>query len=191
MKDYSLNSTHAKRFVQDKLFTNFSLAEKQELTGLAGSNPVVAYLQYQKHLSDQSNITLIDINSFDPNIRRIDIVYAKPTYIMDVDLEVSIVNGISTIKRVFDNMNEFLIGTKILCFTLSTRCIGGRQRTIECLNKHLYNQTLNVLNFDKIEIGIRTRYVQHLIHTQTAFTFSDLYCYKDSSHMLSGIIVWK
>lgn len=189
MKDYSVHNTLAKRYVQDKLFQNFVLATKQELTGLAGNHPLIAYLQYYKHLCNK-DIHLIDLKSTVNWVECIDITKVSPTYIMDVDLEVSVVNGIFTIKHVYENMN-CLQGTKVLCFTVSTRCPGGRNRTLEILNHRLYDLSLNISDFEKEEIGIGLRYVRHLRHTQSKFLRSDLYCYKDSSQMMSGVIVWE
>lgn len=160
MKSYDLDSTQAKRYVQNKLFNFLNHLSDKKLTALAGSSPKVALQQYQKYF-----------------------------LFMDVDLEETILYGQYSIMNVFYRMNTMLLGTKALLFTVSTRGSRGREKTIDILNKTLYKNTLKVEKLLTEEIGIGSRYVQLIQHTQSLYTISKLYCYKDSSQMLSGLIV--
>lgn len=49
MKSYDLDSTQAKRHVQNKLFGCLKKFENKKLTALAGNSPKVALQQYQKY----------------------------------------------------------------------------------------------------------------------------------------------
>lgn len=189
MKNYNLDSTQAKRYVQNKLFGYLKKFENKKLAALAGNSPKVALQQYQKYfLSD--NITLVDIHPVENWIVRAYIDDVPPSHVMDVDLEETILYGQYSIMNVFYRMNTMLLGTKALLFTVSTRGSRGREKTIDILNKTLYKNTLKVEKLLTEEIGIGSRYVQLIQHTQSLYTISKLYCYKDSSQMLSGLIVW-
>ena len=91
MKSYDLDSTQAKRYVQNKLFNFLNHLSDKKLTALAGSSPKVALQQYQKYfLSD--NITLVDIHPVENWIVRAYIDDVPPSHVMDVDLEETIYN---------------------------------------------------------------------------------------------------
>lgn len=49
MKSYDLDSTQAKRYVQNKLFGYLKKFKNKKLTALAGNSPKVALQQYQKY----------------------------------------------------------------------------------------------------------------------------------------------
>lgn len=189
MKSYDLDKTKAKREVQNRLFKYFSNIENPQLTALAGSNPFAASIHYRKYIP-ASNITLVDINPVSHYIKRGYIENFPASNIMDVDLEITILNGQYTIMNVFYNMNTQVKGLKALCFTVSTRGANGRNNAITVLNNTLFKNTLQVSEF-KQEFIDDKRYIIEIIHTQTHFLESKLYCYKDSSQMLSGIILWK
>lgn len=189
MKGYDLDSTQAKRYVQNKLFGCLKKFENKKLTALAGNSPKVALQQYQKYFLPD-NITLVDIHPVENWIVRAYIDDVFPTHVMDVDLEETILYGQYSIMNVFYRMNTMLSGTKALLFTVSTRGSRGREKTIDTLNKTLYKNTLKAEKLSTEEIGIGSRYVQFIQHTQSLYTISKLYCYKDSSQMLSGLIIW-
>lgn len=189
MKSYELAKTKAKREVQSRLFKHFSKIENPQLTALAGSNPFAASIYYRKYIP-ASNIILVDINPVSRYIRRGYIENFPASNIMDVDLEITILNGQYTIMNVFYNMNTQVKGLKALCFTVSTRGANGRNNALTVLNNTLFKNTLQVSRFEQEFIDDK-RYIVEIIHTQTCFLESKLYCYKDSSQMLSGIILWK
>lgn len=186
MKSYALNKTKAKREVQDRLFKYFSEIKNPQLTALAGSSPSIALACYSKYVDD---ITLVDINPVQPNVKRGYIENFPATNIMDVDLEITILNGQYTIMNVFYNMNTQVKGLKALCFTVSTRGANGRNNALSVLNNTLYKNTLQIQDFKQILID-NTRYIVEVVHKQSRFLESKLYYYKDSSQMLSGIILW-
>lgn len=95
---------------------------------------------------------------------------------------------------VFGGVYIIALATFIVCLSIfmivSTRGSRGREKTIDTLNKTLYKNTLKAEKLSTEEIGIGSRYVQFIQHTQSLYTISKLYCYKDSSQMLSGLIIW-
>ena len=194
MKSYDLDSTQAKRYVQNKLFGCLKKFENKKLKGkeyLDYIDEIARKAFYLDEGEEKTNaMDLVDIHPVENWIVRAYIDDVPPSHVMDVDLEETILYGQYSIMNVFYRMNTMLLGTKALLFTVSTRGSRGREKTIDILNKTLYKNTLKVEKLLTEEIGIGSRYVQLIQHTQSLYTISKLYCYKDSSQMLSGLIVW-
>jgi hypothetical protein len=184
MKSYN----GVKRIVQQILFTQ--MATNGDVTGLAGED----YQDYEKVLKKyfKRKIFLVDTNITGPNIRNECITNTKLTRIVDCDFCKSYVNAGEELITVFNKMIQQPIKTysRVLLFTLSLRG-PGLNNTLDWLNLHLYDGSLKTDKVKKSLLIDDFSYIRIINHSQITFNSSFLIQYRDSSHMLSGGVLWK
>lgn len=188
MKTYQ--SVPIKREVQNNLFSNLNV-KRTAASGLAGNNPIEYVNLLNKHF-ECSEIFLYDTNPIECNkhINKKDINDAYVTNIMDCDFCSSIATDGNKLINIFKRMND-LPGKKVLSFTFSLRLKGGLNRTLEYLNSNIFNQQLTIIERQSIISG---KWGQPFIieyKSISQFECTRIFNYKDTSSMLSGIIVWQ
>lgn len=174
--------------------------KRLSFSGLGGSDSDL-YKQTIKEYLDPKGIQLCDIN---PLISRMnpgvtwgaleDVIKRNPTNIVDCDYCASILTEGKNMLSVYKTMCEKVSGKKVLMFSFSTRMPGGYERTLDILNKILYDGTIEETSSIKLDLQERVQpnsFCHFITHKQSKFEKSILVRYRDYTNMLCGAIVWE
>lgn len=195
-------NTFYKRVAQHYLLSHVKINynNNYHITGFAGDNPLEYKSILDQHFNPQS-ITLCDKNKYLPGVYHIDILNLPITNVIDLDFEGTYITCGETVIEMLYRLRTHLFNrqgrpiSKYFMLTFSLRQTGI-QKTLEWLNRNLYNNTLSVAGTEIIIKGQSeikcAGYVKAIVHTQSVFKESVIVQYADTSHMLSLIVrFWK
>jgi hypothetical protein len=193
----------AKRSVQAILFRTANITGVP-FTGVSGPDPQ-DYLALVKRYMNPSSITLYDtdaecaVNAHNPpeviskcaNIF-IDYSYNPDTPIVDLDCYGAAASNVPNIQSTIFHMNRLIRGDKVIFFIMALRPTSLAE-SLKMLNRGIYDNTLEVTWIAQSQTIAPYCYAKEIEHTQSRFSISKMYQYKDhlgGLHMLSGMIKW-
>lgn len=185
------NDRPIKREVQHILFTTVN-KKGCKVTGLAGDCPEEYKKLLKLHFSC-NEIQLVDFVLKGEGYINKPISEVTPTMVIDCDFCDSIINSGEEFLQVYKNMIHKYSnrkGKKVLSFTFSNRLAGGLEKSLNWLNKNLYENSLQLNGLSYSKALSSHEHWRIIGHTQSKFNESMLISYRDTSSMLSGIISW-
>ena len=176
-----------KRITQKILFTQ--MQTNAAVTGLAGNSHEEYKLLIKKYF--KGKVLLVDTKLTAPGIANKCITEVKPTRVMDCDFCKTYVKSGDHLRRVFHKMSAINTNrNKVLMFTFSLREVG-LDNTLDWLNLHFYRGSLNYTKITKSLVVDNYGYLKLIPHQQNVFNNSCLIQYRETTHMITGGLMWK